>query len=193
VIKVGENTLIVSCAIFRKELETIMQRNEWNFKLIFLEPLRHLGVKKLDRELNNNLERFSRDYDKKIVIYGKCLSNIDDICSKYGAKRIKGENCPEILLGERFLELIKEEPGTFYLTPPLCKDFKKMVIKCFFTDDYTKLKENYFRNYKRAVYIDTNIDDLSEKAREISERLDLRLITEKPGTRNLEKRLKEIL
>jgi Protein of unknown function (DUF1638). len=192
-VKMSGNTLILSCGIFRKELKKIIEENGWNFDVVFLQPLLHLDSKKLNEELNKKLERFSGRYDRKIVVYGKCSPEIDEICFKYGAKRIRGEHCPEILLGERFWELMEEESGTYYLTPPLCKNFERMVIKGTFIDDYPRLKEIYFRNYKRVVYIDTGIEDLSERAREISKYLNLEFMIERPGVENLATRLKEIL
>lgn len=185
-----EDTLILSCGIFQKELMKIMEYNDWKFDLVFLNPLFHLDPKRLNDELNNKL---AGKYDRKIVVYGRCSPEIDKICSKHSAERIRGEHCAEILLGERFWELMREEPGTYYLTPMLCKNFKRMVIKGTFIDDYPRLKNLYFHNYKKVVYIDTGIDDLDKKAVNIADYLGLELIIERSGVKNLEKRLREIL
>lgn len=188
-----KNTLIISCGIFHKELMKIIGHNDWKFDVVFLEPLLHLDSKKLNDKLNKKLERFDGKYDRKIVVYGKCSPDIDEICSKHGAERIRGEHCPEILLGERFWELMREESGTYYLTPLLCKNFKQMVIKGTLIDDYPRLKNLYFHNYKRVVYIDTGLEDLDEKAIDISVYLSLELMIERPGVENIEERLREVL
>lgn len=85
---------MTSCGIFKKELIKIIKYNECIFDLVFLDPSPYLDRRKLNDMLNKKLEKFAGKYDKKIVIYGKCSPEIDKICSKYGAERIKEEHLP---------------------------------------------------------------------------------------------------
>jgi hypothetical protein len=59
------------------------------------------------------------------------------------------------------------EPGTFYLTDFLTRNFDRLVIRGLGMDRHPHLKPIYFGNYKRLVYVsqddDENLDALARE------------------------------
>ncbi len=50
-------------------------------------------------------------------------------------------------------QLHDAEPGTFYLTDFLLRHFERLVIRPLGLDRHPELKDEYFRNYRRLVYL----------------------------------------
>ena len=60
---------------------------------------------------------------------------------------------------------MEEEPGTFFLTDFLVKTFEKLVIRELGLDAHPELKNEYFKNYNRLVYLaQTEDSEMREKA-----------------------------
>jgi hypothetical protein len=70
--------------------------------------------------------------------------------------------------------MMEEELGSFFLTDYLVRHFKTLIIKGFGLELYPDLKEMYFKNYKRLIYISQEpTESLINEAREASEFLGL--------------------
>jgi hypothetical protein len=175
-------TLIV-CGILEHEVKKAVQHLGMPVNMVVMPPQLHKYPLRLKQELETQL----RIGNAKKVVYGKCFPGIDDLLRKYNAERIEGETCYEIVGGDTFYQLLREEPGTYFLLPQLCESFDEL------TDDIhlKELKNIYFKNYKRCILLDTGIR--STKCREISEELGLPFCSIHVGVELLEKRLKDLL
>ena len=60
--------------------------------------------------------------------------------------------------GQTFHDLMEEEPGTYFLTDFLVRGFRGTILKGMGLDKYPQLKDDYFRNYKRIVYLEQKHD-----------------------------------
>jgi hypothetical protein len=94
--------------------------------------------------------------------------------------------------GQSVDDLLEEEPGTFFLTDFLVRGFRGTIWRGLGLDKYPGLIDDYFRNYRRIVYL-TQTDDppLIEKAKTISETLGLPLEVRHTGYGLLEHQLVE--
>ena len=73
-----------------------------------------------------------------------------------------------------FEELADAEPGTFYLTDFLTRQFDTLVIEGLGLDRHPELLPMYFGNYRRLVYLAQTEDaELQAAARAAAERLGL--------------------
>ena len=71
-------------------------------------------------------------------------------------------------------QLHEREPGTFYLTDFLARNFDRLVIQGLGLDRYPELQEQYFENYHRLVYLSQGDSaDLLERARGAAAQLGL--------------------
>ncbi len=183
----------MACGALRRELDDVLRRRDWAVRVEFLPPDLHMDPEQLSKAIESKLEETRGHFGRVIAVYGRCSPGLDEILGRYGAERLPGEHCYEVLADGRFMTLLREEPGTYFLTNFLCRNFQS-VIKGLGLDRYPNLKQVYFRNYKRLVYLDTGLDgSLEEKAREIALYLNLPLQVEAVGTSGLESRLASII
>jgi len=127
------------------------------------------------------------------ILFGDCGSKgaLDQMLLKYpDIERIAGPHCYEFYGGERFASLMEEEPGTFFLTDFMVRTFQGLIVKSMGLDRFPVLKDEYFRNYKRLVYLaQTDDPEYRRKANAIAEYLDLPLTIIETGYNYLEERL----
>jgi len=149
--------LVIACGALAREIAALRAANEW----------RHLDVRCLPPELHNRPERIpgavreairaSRErYSTIFVAYGDCGTGgaLDDVLREERVERIPGAHCYEFFTGsDTFAELADEEPGTFYVTDFLLRHFDRLVIGGLGLDRHPELASEYFRNYRRLVYL----------------------------------------
>lgn len=92
-----------------------------------------------------------------------------------GIERLPGVHCYQFFAGsERFASLADAEPGTFYLTDFLAQHFDRFVIEPLKIDTHPQLRDEYFGNYRRVVFLSQTQDPaLLQAAQKAAERLQL--------------------
>jgi hypothetical protein len=79
--------------------------------------------------------------------------------------------------GTHAADLSDAEPGTFYLTDFLVRHFDRLVVEALGLGRHPELTTDYFRHYRRVVYLSQRRDEKLElAARAIAERLQLEYI-----------------
>ena len=150
--------------------------------------LHHIDVACLPAQLHNHPRRIPdamrakiranrSAYDEILCLYGDCGTGgeLDRVLKEEGVKRIEGAHCYAFYAGEEaFSRLAEEEPGTFFLTDFLARHFDALVIRGLGLDRFPELRDDYFGNYRRLVYLAQFDDpDVEAKARAAAERLGL--------------------
>ena len=128
-----------------------------------------------------------------LVVFGDCGSRgaLDALLAREGLERLDGPHCYEMYGGPLFDALMDEEPGTFFLTDFLVRGFRGTIWHGLGLDRYPQLKDEYFRNYRRLVFMTQSGElELLDKAREVAETLGLPLEVRHTGYGELEERLK---
>jgi hypothetical protein len=102
--------------------------------------------------------RENRDrYDRLLVLYGDCGSGgeLDRVLEEEGGiERIPGPHCYEFYAGPaNFAAMQEAELGTFYLTDYLVRQFDKLIIEGLGLDKHPELRDAYFGNYRKLVYL----------------------------------------
>lgn len=157
-----EPVLVVACGALAHEIEALKTLNDWH----------QLQVKCLDAALHNRphliparlgalIDRYRAHYRQIFVAYADCGTGgeIDKLLNKEGIQRLPGAHCYAVFAGEAvFNQLSVEEPGTFYLTDFLARHFERLVIEGLKLDTHPQLREDYFGNYKRLVYLSQRAD-----------------------------------
>lgn len=187
------STLLLACGSLRRELAEVLKRRRWAVEVEYLPPELHMSPEDLAVAIGRRLEEVQGRHDQVVVVYGRCAPGLDEVLERHGAQRLPGEHCYEVLADGGFMALLQEEPGTYFLTDFLCQNFRR-VVKGLGLDRYPHLKQVYFRNYTRVVYLDTGTHGrLVEKAKEIADYLELPLTVLNVGVTGLEKRLAQVL
>ena len=170
--------LVIACGALAREIEAISRR--WGWK--------HLHLKCIDAKLHNRpaeiparlrkmIRRHRSAYDEIFVAYADCGTGggIDRVLAEEGAERLEGAHCYEFFAGrERFAALSMAEPGTFYLTDFLARHFDQFVTRPLGLDRNPELRDAYFGNYRKLVYLSQTEDaGLLESAARAAARLKL--------------------
>ncbi|MFA9430388.1 DUF1638 domain-containing protein [Egicoccus sp. AB-alg2] len=112
-----------------------------------------------------------------LVGYADCGTGgrLDAVCAEEGVERLPGAHCYELFAGpEVFAALHEREPGTFYVTDYLVRNFDRLVVAGLGLDRHPELQAVYFGNYRRLVHLAQHEDDdLDRRARAAAKRLGL--------------------
>jgi len=74
--------------------------------------------------------------------------------------------------GAKLAQLCEAEPGTFYLTDFLLRHYERLVVRPLGLDRHPELASEYFRHYKRLVYLaQTDRAGAIVRARQIADSL----------------------
>ena len=167
-------TLLIACGALGREIAALRRANGWQ----------SVDVRCLPAQLHNRPERIApavrdeirahRDrYQKIFVVYADCGTGgaLDAVLREEGVERLPGAHCYEFLATPKvFAELSEAEPGTFYLTDFLLRHFERLVIRTLGIDRHPELAAEYFRNYKKLVYLSqSETPGAIERARQIAD------------------------
>jgi hypothetical protein len=95
-------------------------------------------------------------YARLAVAYADCgtYGALDAVCARLGVERLAGEHCYDVYAGvQRLRALFEAEPGTYVLTDFLAASFRRSVLTELGLDRYPELREDYFRHYRRVVWL----------------------------------------
>jgi hypothetical protein len=185
-------TAFIICGALAREVLDIITRHNWDAKVIGIPAIDHMFPERIAPDVEKRYLEIRDQYHRVIVVFGDCGSRgaLDDLLTKYRLERIDGPHCYEMYGGQTFHDLMDEEPGTFFLTDFLVRGFRGTILKGLGLDRFPQLKEDYFRNYRRLVYMVQNHDaDLIERAQRIAAYLELPLELRHTGYGLLEERL----
>lgn len=172
-------TGLVACGALAREILTIQKQLGTDvFETRFLPASLHNRPSEIPAAVDGVLNELSESCDRLLVGYGDCgtAGKLDVVIEKHNASRIDGAHCYAFFLGlEQFDSLQESEPGTFYLTDYLVRQFDTLVFRPLGLDRHPELLEAYFGNYTRLVYLAQTEDlKLVDKAKEAADRLGLR-------------------
>lgn len=188
----GEKTAFIICGALAREVLAIIERHGWNAEVVGVPALDHMQPERIAPDVEKRLLALQDEYARIFVVFGDCGSQgaLDKVLARYGIERVNGPHCYEFYGGETFHALMEEEPGTFFLTDFLVRGFRGLVIKGLGLDRFPQLKDDYFRNYRRVIYLVQIPDpELVARAEEIAAYLDLPLEVRETGYGGLEARL----
>lgn len=136
-------------------------------------------------------------YERVAVGYADCGSYgaLDETCTRLGLRRIAGSHCYDMFAGaERLKAMFEDQPGTYVLTDFLVRAFDRLVITELGLDRHPELRDAYFANYTRIVWLAQRPDDeLRALASSAAARLRLPLETVVVGDVELERQLLDLL
>ncbi len=169
---------IVACGALARELRALAgQRATAHIALKFLPAGLHNTPGKIPAAVDAALTALGERCGRLFVGYADCgtAGGLDKVLQRHGATRLPGPHCYGFYAGlERFDALQEAEPGTFYLTDYLARQFDTLVFEPLGLDRHPELREAYFGNYRRLVHLaQVPSADLDARARAAAERLGL--------------------
>lgn len=187
---------LIICGALGHEVLAIVQKHGWDAEVFGIPALDHMFPERIAPDVEKRFLDIKARFARVIVVFGDCGSRgaLDTMLQKHGLERIDGPHCYEMYGGQTFHTLMDEEPGTFFLTDFLVRGFDGMVVKGLGLDRFPELKEEYFRHYKRLVYLVQKEDPaLVSKAQAVADYLALPLEIRETGYGLLEERLVQMM
>jgi hypothetical protein len=162
--------LVIGCGALAPELVALTRRAGLpRMDLACLPASLHNRPERIPGAVAARIRRARRDgYDRIFVAYADCGTGglLDRVLEAEGVERLEGAHCYEVYAGRAaFATLSDEEPGTFYVTDFLARNFDRLVVRGLGLDRHPELLPVYFGNYRRLVYLAQTADPaLSRKA-----------------------------
>jgi hypothetical protein len=189
-------TAFIICGALAREVLDIIKKHGWDAEVFGVAAMDHMFPDRIAPDVEKRYLEIRERFDRVIVVYGDCGSRgaVDALMAKYDLERVEGPHCYEMYGGNLFQELMDEEPGTFFLTDFLVRGFRGTILKGLGLDRFPQLKEEYFRNYKRIVFMTQKEDEeLVAQAERAADYLGLPLEIRHTGYGLLEERLVEMM
>lgn len=187
---------LVLCGALAREVLAIARRHGWQADLYGVAAKEHMRPRRIAPAVEARLRELIPRYDRVIVVYGDCgtAGALDGVLARYNVPRIAGPHCYEMYAGAPFDALMDEQPGSFFLTDFLVRCFEGTVAKGLGLDRFPELRELYFANYTRVVYlVQDERPELLAKAARIAADLGLPLAIMRSGYGQLEVRLLDLV
>ena len=186
-------TLLVACGALAREVIALRDRHNWDAKVLAVPALLHNRPERIPGAVTARIEEMGEVYERVVVVYGDCGTGgaLNAALRLLSVERVSGPHCYEQYAGsQEFAALMDEEPGTFFLTDYLARSFDHLVIEGLGLDRLPELRDDYFKNYRRVVYLQQRDDSgLLAKAQAAARALNLPLEVRHTGYGALERRL----
>lgn len=174
----AERTLLIACGALAREIVELIRVNGWQHMTVSCLPAGwHNTPDKIPEGVRGRIRAARGKYDRVLVLYGDCGTGglLDAVLAEEGAERIAGPHCYSFFAGGAVFDALAEaEIGSFYLTDYLARHFERLVIEGLGLDRHPELRDLYFGNYKKLIYLAQTEDaELTARAAAAAERLGL--------------------
>jgi len=147
---------VIGCGALARELAVVVRALP-NVDVTCLRPDLHNRPERIVPAVREAIAAARPTYgDRIFVAYADCGTGglLDQLLDGEGVERLPGAHCYEFYAGARaFAAVADEEPGTFYLTDFLIRNFDRLVWRGLGLDRHPELLDAYFGNYRRVVYL----------------------------------------
>ncbi|MEI6294609.1 MAG: DUF1638 domain-containing protein [Actinomycetes bacterium] len=147
---------IVACGAIASHIDAIVKERNLDVTIYPLPPLLHNHPEKISGEVDLLLEKITTKHSKCAVAYADCgtYGALDLVIQKHHVSRLAGNHCYDIFAGKEIMEkLMLDNAGTYFLTDYLVKSFNRSVIVELGLDRRPELREDYFKNYSKVIWL----------------------------------------
>jgi Protein of unknown function (DUF1638) len=189
-------TGVIACGALAADVRRIANRRGWDVEVHPIAALLHNRPERISPVLAGEIERLRGRHEVVAVAYGDCGSHgaIDGVLAQAGIERLAAQDCYDVFAREQVQEALEEEPGTYFLTDFLARTFERTVVRELGLDRHPELREDYFRNYTRVLWLAQRPTDATRAAAErAAARIGLPLQELAVGTDEFERQLERLV
>ncbi|MFC3616626.1 DUF1638 domain-containing protein [Lutimaribacter marinistellae] len=170
--------LLIACGALAREILDLRTRNGWtHIDLRCLPAILHNHPERIPAAVEEIVTRHRAEYDAIHVVYADCGTGglLEQACERLGVDMVRGPHCYSFFEGnDLFASRAEDETTAFYLTDFLARQFDAFVWKPLGLDRHPQLREMYFGNYEKLVYLaQTDDPALTARARDCADKLGL--------------------
>ena len=189
------STAIIACGAIATHIANLATRENFDLTIYPLPPLLHNHPEQIAGAVENKLSEIKDKHQKIAVAYADCgtYGALDQVIEKHGLSRLGGDHCYDVFAGKkRVFELTTS--GTYFFTDYLVKSFHRSVVVELGLDRHPELIDDYFKNYKKVVWLAQNpTEELKIAAQAAADLMKLPLEIEIVGESGLLNELKRLL
>ena len=168
-VKRKARNVIIACRVMEPELSYLVagEKRDGNVTEIFyLEQALHRTPAKLLGQLQEKIDQVARTASRIVLGYGLCAKGIVGITArKTGLIIPRCHDCIALFLGSpnRHLEIFREKPGTYYLTPGWVAEKKDPLgiieeqVPRYGRETAHWVMEEELKHYTHIALIDTGV------------------------------------
>ncbi|WP_165356769.1 DUF1638 domain-containing protein [Nocardioides zhouii] len=188
---------LIACGAIAQPAAAVVERRAWPVDVHPLPPLLHNHPERIAAEVRALAEQLGESYDRVVIGYADCgtYGALDEVCRELGVARLPGLHCYDLYAGPSRLEtFFDEQPGTYLLTDFLVRSFARTVLQEMGLDRYPELRDTYFGNYTRVVWLAQDPDEeLRAQAEAAAASIGLPLTVVETGDHGLEQALADLV
>ena len=183
---------VIACGALALHVKAIARRRGWPVDVHPLPPELHNRPELIAPAVAELADELNGEYERVVVAYADCGSR--GAVDRTGLPRLAGDHCYDVFAGEEVRAAMEEEPGTYFLTDFLARTFDRTVWRSLGLDRHPELRDDYFRHYRRVVYLAQRpTPELRAAAAHAAAKLGLPLEERPVGEGGLERRLEELV
>jgi hypothetical protein len=172
------STLLIACGALAREVVELKRIHGWDrLDITCLPAIWHNRPHKIPEGVRRKIRAGRKTHERILVAYGDCGTGgeLDRVLAEEGVERIEGPHCYQFYAGTvDFEALMERDPTCFFLTDYMVRHFDRLIIEGLGLDRHPELRDDYFGNYTRLIYL-AQIEDpkLKVKAEAAAVRLGL--------------------
>src|SRR5215211_3901670 len=142
---------VIACGALAADVRRIARRRGWDVDVHPVPALLHNRPERIASAVAAETERLGGRYDRVAVAYADCgtYGALDDL----GVARLRGDHCYDVFGRDEVRAALEEEPGTYVLTDFLARTFEHTVLRQLGLDRHPSLRDAYFGNYTRVLWL----------------------------------------
>jgi hypothetical protein len=187
---------VLACGALAADVRVIARRRGWDVTVYPVPALLHNRPERIAPVLERELAALRSRYRVIAVAYGDCGSQgaIDEVLRDAGVRRLRGQDCYDVLAHDEVTAALAQEPGTYLLTDFLARTFEHSVVRQLGLDRWPELREDYFGHYTRVLWLAQRPTPATRAAAQrAAQRIGLPLQETTVGNAGLERELAALL